>query len=254
MLVLEPKGPFRLKHDTLKWIGCGVAAKGEAKEIVALSFFWVLVMLIEGFLPFSAHFNPVVALMALLCKTVPFGLMVFEVVVQLGAATLASYAIKLLLPDADISKAVTTLMPDIANQIVKGVFLEMLMTFVLMYTVLMTGVHKRGKERRAWVALAAASVVGMPPPKDQIRLNMNVLQHFIFSLYLIFRSVRGARRRPDRHVAESCSQLWASMGGIQVGSSVALLGGSLPRRYSGLAHVDLHPCKVEVTTKCTPVE
>jgi len=135
----------------LVFVGCGVGGRDAAKEVNSIAFFFVLIFLIEAFLPFSgAHFNPVVSLVMYLSRTVSAGAMVMFAIVQCLASTLASFLILYLLPEAErMHCSATTVTKDWHNiaGIWKAIFLEAIMTAVLIYVILMTGIHPRSKER-----------------------------------------------------------------------------------------------------------
>jgi len=140
-----------------------VGGRDAAKEVNSIAFFFVLIFLIEAFLPFSgAHFNPVVSLVMYLSRTVSAGAMVMFAIVQCLASTLASFLILYLLPEAErMHCSATTVTKDWHNiaGIWKAIFLEAIMTAVLIYVILMTGIHPRSKERSFLSTVSVAATV-----------------------------------------------------------------------------------------------
>lgn len=140
-----------------------------------------------------------------LSRTVSAGAMVMFAIVQCLASTLASFLILYLLPEAErMHCSATTVTKDWHNiagrfhlllvllllllllpsffwvgkqgarclissiGIWKAIFLEAIMTAVLIYVILMTGIHPRSKERSFLSTVSVAATVGIPFIKASI--------------------------------------------------------------------------------------
>jgi MIP family channel proteins len=147
----------------LIFVGCGSISVGEPKEVVGAVFGLCLIFLIESFLPFSdAHFNPVVSMVMFLNRKIPFMLCLSYAFIQCLASMLAAFTIKLLIPGADqYHYGITNVNGDIysAHIIWKPLLLEILMTFILLYVIMTTGLHEKSVRRKALSTFSVASVV-----------------------------------------------------------------------------------------------
>ncbi|ELR22156.1 transporter, major intrinsic protein (MIP) superfamily protein [Acanthamoeba castellanii str. Neff] len=145
------------------FVGCGIGVRGATKEVNSMAFFLVIIFIVEAFVPFSgAHFNPVVSLVMFLSGVTCLSLLVLHTLVQCFAATVASYLMLLLLPETEkMNCAVTTVQEAWHNPmgIWKAICMEAIMTGVLIYVILTTGLHSKSKERNALSTLAVACTV-----------------------------------------------------------------------------------------------
>src|ERR1700751_883570 len=129
----------------LVFVGAGSLIYGEIVGIAFAHGLVIAVMVSAVGLISGGHFNPAVTLGFVVTRRIAIRLAVFYWVVQLGAAALAALLIKWVLPHA-ASTGIHDGAPSIDSSINagKGVTIEAVLTFFLVWVVFATAVDPRG--------------------------------------------------------------------------------------------------------------